>query len=109
MPSEPFILGFLYQRMRNQRIAKVELALCEASTKSPSQADTSRWTKSSANKLSPLKHKLGPRPTTTATQKKVTTKPTAASTKKKVVPNAKVLSFDVFGYQTYVIIKQLVM
>ncbi|GJY86781.1 hypothetical protein Tco_0500807 [Tanacetum coccineum] len=51
-------------------------------------------------RLSPLKNKfVCPRPA--ATQKKVAPKPTAA-TKKKVVPNAKDLSFDVFGYQTYV-------
>nr|GEX72494.1 transposase, MuDR [Tanacetum cinerariifolium] len=43
------------------------------------------------------------------TQKKVAPKPTDAVTKKKVVPNAKDLSFDVFGYQTYDIIRQLVM
>ncbi|GKD88458.1 hypothetical protein Tco_1363965 [Tanacetum coccineum] len=29
MPSEPFILVFLHQRMRNQRIAKVDLEVCE--------------------------------------------------------------------------------
>ncbi|GKC25058.1 hypothetical protein Tco_1027208 [Tanacetum coccineum] len=81
----------------------------QASTKALSQVDTSRYTKSSANRLSPLKNKLGPRLTTAATKIKVAPKPTVVATKKKVAPNAKVLSFDVFCYQTYVIIRQLAM
>ncbi|GJU94352.1 hypothetical protein Tco_1319108 [Tanacetum coccineum] len=55
------------------------------SSTQPSQS--SKFTKSTVNRLSPLKKKfVCPRPA--ATQKKVAPKPTAA-TKKKVVPNAK--------------------
>nr|GEU44816.1 hypothetical protein [Tanacetum cinerariifolium] len=47
-----------------------------------------KFTKSTANRLSPLKHKfVYQRPATT--QKKVALKPTTAATKKKVAPNAK--------------------
>ncbi|GJV17043.1 hypothetical protein Tco_1362366 [Tanacetum coccineum] len=56
------------------------------SSTQPSQS--SKFTKSTANMLSPLKHKfVCPRPATT--QKKVALKSTVAATKKKVVPNAK--------------------
>ncbi|GKE38536.1 hypothetical protein Tco_1461941, partial [Tanacetum coccineum] len=75
----------LVKKGRLSRTGKTAFAQAPQSSTQPSQS--SRFIKSTANRLSPLKNKfVCPRPA--ATQKKVAPKQTAA-TKKKVVPNAK--------------------